>query len=337
MSNFMTKLQSFGIANKKMDNPQFFQIFYYKNLRKGMGLTIGNCLRRTLLSCVPGYAIRSCTIDGVQHEFSAIDGIKESAQELIMNLKKVVFSGQEREVFAELSVNKAGDVYADSIVGSNVDVVNKDLYICSVSKSFDLKIRMQIEKSVGIILSSDVKDGEFEIGSIVCDSFFSPIEHVNFEVVEKEGYQDFEELKLSILTNGSISAEEAHQFALNVISEEFSKGTLKFEETKSNYVYDHKAQVKNAKINITPRHLDLKIEDLELSNRVISCLKSNNVYYVGQLVQCTEDDLMKHPNFGKNSLKLLTEKLTTLGLTLGMEVNWQVPADDKLFDDGFVI
>ena len=315
--SYLSKLESIGIAFKNLEDENYKKTFHYSRLKKGMGLTIGNALRRVLLGHIPGYAIRSISIQGIQHEFNSIPGMKEDVQEFIMNLRKIVFKGSVPSSKAVLQINKSGVVTAKDVKGVNLDIVNKELYICNISSKTSqiFKIEMFIEKKVGIICARDAKDMLIESGSIVCDSFFSPVVHVNFVIDELDS--EYENLEISITTNGSVTPEFAFNFALDVLKEQlFKNSAKKIEIEKSNVVMERE-------VNLIASKLSMKIEDLpDVSNRALNCLHEMGVKYVGDLVKLTEKKLMDKPNFGKNSLSQLKEKLSMIGLKFDMNVKF---------------
>lgn len=313
-AEYLSKIRSLGLKEAQLADPNFNAIIEYAGLKPGMGLTVGNALRRVLLSSIAGYAIRNVTISGVQHEFSSIPGVKEDAQQLIMNLKKIVFKGEISKTKIALNVMGGCIVTGKNLSCSNVEVVNQDAYICALDKGFNLKLEMTLEKSVGIKLSSEVKDYDIELGAIACDSFFSPIESVNFEVVAREdGYED---LRLQIVTNGSISSQEAFDHALSLLQDQLGKHSAE-NNTKQTVAI----ATGTKRLDVLSPNLFLKIEDLpDMSVRILRCLKLLGVVYVGDLVKMSSKTLMKEPNFGENSLNKLMEKLAPMGLSLDMEI-----------------
>lgn len=313
MSDYLSKIKSLGLKEQALKDENFTALIEYSNLKPGMGTTIGNALRRVLLGHVPGYAIRCVNIAGIQHEFSAIAGVKEDAQQVIMNLKKVVFKGEISKAKVSIATVKSGIVTAADIQCSNVQVVNPDVYICSLSEGFQLKLEITIEKGVGVSLATQMKDYEIEIGAIACDAFFNPIESVNFEIQPLEGGN--ENLQLHIVTNGSIKPIDAFKYALNLVIEQFSKQDLCEIDSKICKT------AKTKKVDVLNPNLFLKIEDLpEIPTRAVKCLKMLGAVFVGDLVRLSKETLMNEPNFGENSLNKLSEKLATIGLSLGMDI-----------------
>lgn len=320
MSDYLSKIKSLGLQEQNLADENFSAVITYENLKRSMGVTIGNALRRVLLSSVPGYAIRSVTIVGAQHEFTSIPGLKEDAQQLLMNLKKLIFKGDISKTKASLNLVGPCNITGADVTCSNIHVVNPDLYLGSLDKGFNLKLEMNIEKGIGIKLANQVKDYEVDLGSIVCDSFFSPIVNVNFEVQEHET-DPYEDLKLHIVTNGSITPKDAFEYALGLLMEQLGKNgkgaAIESDEQPSN-------SVNLKRVDILSPNLFLRVEDLpDISTRTLRCLKLLGIVYVGDLVKISKETLMNEPNFGENSLNKLLEKLSSMGLGLGMDLpNW---------------
>lgn len=316
MSNYLSKIKYFGLEEQHLVDENFSAVIEYSNIKLGMGNTIGNSLRRVLLSSVPGYAIKNVTIAGIQHEFTAIPGVKEDAQRLIMNLKKVIFKGDISKSKATILFSGPGEVRASDISCSNISVVNPDLYICSIDKGFNLKAELFVEKGCGVKLTSTSKDYEIEIGSILCDAFFSPIVSVNFEVIENES-SNSESLHIHIVTNGSIAPKDAFKYALELFMDQLSKNAYA-EKEKDEISLEEK---KEASVQTLSPNLFLRIDDLpDLPTRTLRCLKMLGVVYVGDVVKLTRERLMNEPNFGENSLNKLIEKLEAMELSLGMNI-----------------
>jgi DNA-directed RNA polymerase subunit alpha len=323
MGEYLSKIKALGLREQNLNDENFRDIIQYTRIKRGMGVTIGNALRRILLRNIPGYGMRYVNIFGIAHEFCSIPGVKEDAQELIMNLKKVVFKGEISKAKASLNLVGPLIVKAGDITCSNISVVNPELVICALDKGFNLKLEMHLEKNSGIkLISKTQKDDDIELNAIPCDAFFSPIENVNFNVSEYEA-EDYEDLELEILTNGSISAKDAFQYAYNLFVNQLAKcGELSGEVKQS-------VSANNSKrMEVLSPNLFLKIEDLpDISTRTLRCLKLLGVVFVGDLVKMSKEALMNEPNFGENSLNRLLEKLGSMGLTLDMNIpNW--PPED---------
>lgn len=315
MMEYLSKIKSLGLNEQNMLDENYSAVIKYENLKSGMGVTIGNSLRRVLLSHIAGYGIRSVTISGVQHEFSVIPGLKEDVQQLIMNLKKLVFKGEISKTKANLNIVGPCVIKGSDIGCANISVVNPELYIGSLDKGFNLKLEMSLEKSTGIKLANNIKDYEIELGAIACDAFFSPIVSVNFEsnTHEADGYED---LNIHIVTDGSITPHAAFEAALGMFMEQLNKHTNTNISTAPSY---NQPAIK--RVDVLSPNLFLRVEDLpDISTRTLRCLKLLGIVYIGDLVKVSKETLMNEPNFGENSLNKLVEKLNAMGLTLGMDI-----------------
>lgn len=333
--------KNLGEVYKNRSDVNFSKEFSYK-VKKNMGVTIGNALRRTLLGQVSGYAIRYFNISNVNHEFSNISGMYESVQTLIMNLRKVVFKNLSEDPitkgYAFLRIKDIeGAIDSSFITSSDFVVVNKNVHLCSLTTDVELNIEMYIERGIGHVLSSNVSASEYERDVIICDSFFSPIEEVNYSVESIENNTCEEELFVSILTNGSVSPDEAMDQAIIIWRDELTKISnkiIEIPEDENEYIGSSYKPIK-----VHNAYLDARIKSIpDVSARIASCLDALNVEYVGQLVTMTEDDLLSKPNFGRGSLKDLIRILNNIGLSLGMTLdNWKCPDSKNHSDEESVL
>jgi DNA-directed RNA polymerase subunit alpha len=299
--------------------------FEFRPLEPGYGITIGNSLRRILLSSLEGFAITSIKIEGVDHEFSTIKGVVEDVSEIILNLKQVRFKRVVDEVDHEkVQVNvggsntfKAGDL---NKVISGFKVLNTDLVICHLEPSVKLHIELNINKGRGYIPSEENKSTTGEIGIIAIDSIFTPIKNVKYSVenFRVEQKTDYEKLIFEIQTDGSIHPKDALKEAAKILIYHFmlfsdEKITLDSDEKNANEEFDeevlHMRQL-----------LKTKLVDLDLSVRALNCLKAAEVETLGDLVKFNKNDLLKFRNFGKKSLTELDELLEGMNLNFGMDV-----------------
>ncbi len=300
--------------------------FEFRPLEPGYGLTVGNALRRVLLSSLEGFAISSVKIGGVDHEFSAIDGVKEDVVEIILNLKQIRFKKQiddaENEE-ANISISnqtvvKAGDL-AKFI--SNFQILNPDLVICNLTKSTKLNFNLSIKKGRGFVISNENKFDDAPIGTIFTDSVFTPIKNVKYYVEDfrVEQKTDYEKLVLDIETDGSIHPKDALTEAAKILIHHFmlfsnERISIKDEYASSIDEYDeqslHMRQL-----------LKMKLVDLDLSVRALNCLKAAEVDTLGDLVTYNRSDLMKFRNFGKKSLTELDELVEAKGVQFGMDLS----------------
>ncbi|KFB69179.1 DNA-directed RNA polymerase subunit alpha [Candidatus Accumulibacter vicinus] len=288
---------------------------------RGYGHTLGNALRRILLSSMPGYAPTEVSIEGVLHEYSTIDGVQEDVVDILLNLKGVVFKLHNREeVILQLRKEGKGVVRAADInVSHDVEIINPEHVIAHLSAGGKLAMEMKIERSRGYVagnLREIGGDGSKNIGKLVLDASFSPVRRVSYAVesARVEQRTDLDKLIMDIETNGAIDPEEAIRTAARILMEQLSvfadlAGTaLPIEYQKT--------------VQVDPLLLR-PVDDLELTVRSANCLKAENIYYIGDLIQRTENELLKTPNLGRKSLNEIKEVLAARGLTLGMKLeNW---------------
>ncbi|MDR1276446.1 MAG: DNA-directed RNA polymerase subunit alpha [Candidatus Accumulibacter sp.] len=287
---------------------------------RGYGHTLGNALRRILLSSMPGFAATEVTIDGVLHEYSTIDGVQEDVVDILLNLKGVVFKLHSRNE-ATLRLRKSGEsvVRAEDIeVTHDVEIVNPDHVIAHLSAGGNLSMELKVEKGRGYVPGNLHKliDGTKNIGKLVLDASFSPVRHVSYSVesARVEQRTDLDKLIMEIETNGVIEPETAIRMAARILMEQLSI----FADLEGTAVPIERQKP----IQVDPLLLRL-VDDLELTVRSANCLKAENIYYIGDLIQRTENELLKTPNLGRKSLNEIKEVLAARGLTLGMKLeNW---------------
>ena len=291
--------------------------FTVEPLEKGFGVTLGNALRRTLLSALPGAAVTSIKIDGVQHEFSTIKGVKEDVAEIILNLKGLsVKTSSTDETFKKmlhLSHKGAGVITAGMInPDDEVEVLNPDMYICTLESDADLEMDICIGRGRGYVLADKNKDQSAPIGTIATDSNFTPIRKVNFEVQSTRVGQniDYDKLVIEVTTNGSLSAKEIISLAAKLVNDHLSL----FIELVENMA--NQSLLVSSKEDKVIKLLGMSIEDMDLSVRSYNCLKRANINTVEDLTKKTEDDMLKVKNLGRKSLDEVINKLTGYGLSL---------------------
>jgi DNA-directed RNA polymerase subunit alpha len=287
---------------------------------RGYGHTLGNALRRILLSSMPGYAITQVKIDGVLHEYSAIEGVQEDVVDILLNLKGISLKMHNRtETTLRLSKQGKGAVTAGDIESSHdVEILNPEHVIAHMTGNGALNIEIKIEQGRGYqpVASRRMEDEENAIGTIMMDASFSPVRRVSYAVesARVEQRTDLDKLVMDIETNGVIEPEEAVRYAARILMDQLGvfadlKGTPAIAETPRAPVIDP--------ILLRP------VDDLELTVRSANCLKAENIYYIGDLIQRTENELLKTPNLGRKSLNEIKDVLASKGLTLGMRLdNW---------------
>jgi DNA-directed RNA polymerase subunit alpha len=294
---------------------------------RGYGHTLGNALRRILLSSMPGYAATEVSIDGVLHEYSTIDGVQEDVVDILLNLKGVVFKLHNREeAVLQLSKEGEGVVRAgDIVVSHDVEIINPEHVIAHLSSGGKLSLEIKIEKNRGYIPGNlrQLADGGKSIGKLVLDASFSPVRRVSYfvESARVEQRTDLDKLIMEIETNGVIEPEEAIRNAARILMEQLSV-FADLEGTALPIEHQKLAQVDPLLLR--------PVDDLELTVRSANCLKAENIYYIGDLIQRTENELLKTPNLGRKSLNEIKEVLAARGLILGMKLeNWPPAGLDK--------
>ncbi|NTW49587.1 MAG: DNA-directed RNA polymerase subunit alpha [Chlorobiales bacterium] len=297
--------------------------FVAQPLERGYGVTIGNAMRRVLLSSLPGTAITGVKIDGVLHEFSSIDGVKEDVPDIILNLKQVRFrSISKRNATVSLVLKGSKNFVAGDIQSPEGDfeVLNPDQHIATLNKDATLKIDLYVGRGRGYVPSEDNKPEGMPIGFISVDSIFTPIRNVRYSIENTRVGQrtDYEKLVLEVQTDGSIAPDEAVSMAGKIINEHirlFSQFTPTQEEE-----VEEEVQLEDEEFENMRKLLQTRIEDLELSVRSHNCLRSAEIESLGQLVSKREEELLGFKNFGKKSLAELKELLEVKNLHFGMDV-----------------
>jgi DNA-directed RNA polymerase subunit alpha len=293
--------------------------FVAEPFETGYGHTVGNSVRRVLLSSLEGAAITSIKIDGAMHEFTTVDGVVEDVTDIVLNLKKVLFKAHSREPQTLLlSVNKEGDVTAGDIeLNQNVELVNPKQYICTLDKKKKFEMELEVKVGRGFCPGDENKKPNQAIGVIAIDSLFSPVTRVRYAVESARVGQrtDYDRLILEIWTDGRISPDDALTQASAILQHHldvfvgYDKNAVEFEE-----VVDKQDEEKTK----LKKLLAMSVNEIELSVRAANCLNNANITTVGQLAMKSEAEMLKYRNFGKKSLNEIKEKLATLGLTLGM-------------------
>ena len=296
----------------KLDNDNMYAKFVCEPLERGYGITLGNSLRRILLSSLPGAAITSIKVDGIQHEFSTIPGIVEDVVEIILNLKNVrlkIFDNEVKNL--RIDVDEEGEVTAASIVGdANVEVLNPDLHICTIAEGGSLHMELTANRGRGYNPSVKNKNPDQPIGVIAIDSIYTPVKKVNFYVENTRVGQitDFDKLTIELWTDGSLLPDEALSLAAKVMNEHLALFIDLSEATKNTEIMVEKEESKKEKV------LETTIEELDLSVRSYNCLKRAGIINVEDLTNKTEEEMMKVRNLGRKSLEEVTNKLHSLGL-----------------------
>ncbi len=305
-------------------------------LERGFGLTLGNALRRVLLSSLQGAAITSVQIDNVLHEFSSVAGVREDVTDIVLNLKGVAISMEvEGPKRVSISAKGPGVVTAGDISETaGIEILNKDHVICHLDEGASLFMELTVETGKGYVAADKNRPEDAPIGLIPIDAIFSPIRKVSYDVQPtREGQVlDYDKLTLKIETDGSVTPEDAVAFAARILQDQLSI-FVNFEEPEA----AGRAEEEDD-LEFNPLLLK-KVDELELSVRSANCLKNDNIVYIGDLIQKTEAEMLRTPNFGRKSLNEIKEVLTSMGLHLGMDiVDW--PPDNieelaKKYEDHF--
>ena len=305
-------------------------------LERGFGLTLGNALRRVLLGSLQGAAITSVQIDNVLHEFSSVVGVREDVTDIVLNLKGVAIN-MEVEGPKRVAINAKGPgvVTAGDIVETNgIEIMNKDHVICHLDEGASVFMELTVETGKGYVPADKNRPEDAPIGLISVDALFSPIKKVSYKVEPtREGQVlDYDKLTLSVETDGSVSPEDAIAYAARILKDQLSI-FVNFDEPEAATRADEEDD-----LEFNPLLLK-KVDELELSVRSANCLKNDNIVYIGDLIQKTEAEMLRTPNFGRKSLNEIKEVLTTMGLHLGMDIiDW--PPENiedlaKKFEDHF--
>ena len=289
-------------------------------LEKGYGLTIGNSLRRIMLSSIRGSAVTAIQIDGVLHEFSSIKGVREDVTDIVLNVKSLALkSYSEGPKKLILDASGPGEIKANKILENpNIEILNPDFTICNLDEGTKFHMELTVNSGKGYVPANLNKIKDPPLGLIAIDSLFSPVKKVSYSVsTAREGKAlDYDKLTLEIETNGSIAADDALAYAARIFQDQLSM-FINFDEPKEAIPQQKPVEPEFNK------NLLKKVDELELSVRSMNCLKNDNIIYIGDLVQKTESEMLRTPNFGRKSLNEIKEVLGSMSLYLGMEVpNW---------------
>ena len=286
-------------------------------LERGFGMTLGNAIRRILLSSLQGAAVTALQIDGVLHEFSSIAGVREDVTDIVLNIKQLALrmhgEGPKRMV---LTATGPGEVRASQIqVGHDIEVMNPDLVICTLDDGIKLGMEFTVNLGKGYVPAAANRPEDAPIGLIPIDAIYSPVRRVSYKVEPTRVGQvtDYDKLLLTVETNGAVSPEDAVALAARILQDQLQL-FINFDEPRP--VRTEEPQ-DDLPFN---RNLLRKVDELELSVRSANCLKNDNIVYIGDLVQKTEQEMLRTPNFGRKSLNEIKEVLTSMGLSLGMNV-----------------
>jgi len=309
--------------------------FVCEPLERGFGITIGNALRRIILSSLYGAAIVSVKFDAVMHEFSVIEGVLEDISEITLNLKEVrlrLSDNEPRTIRIDAQGPKdvkAGDIISDD---GKCEVLNPELHIVTLSEKADLKMSMTVKIGKGYSLAEVNKDQDAPVGTIPVDSVFSPIKRVSYVVGNARVGQktDYDKLTMEVWTDGSVKSEDAVAYAAKILKEQMSI-FINFDEQLEPEPEKKSGETQKPKFN---ENLYRSVEELELSVRSANCLKNANILKIYQLVSKTEGEMLKTKNFGRKSLNEIKEVLNEMGLSLGMKLEGFIPPEEDTEEEG---
>ncbi len=305
-------------------------------LERGFGVTLGNALRRVLLSSLQGAAVNSVQIDGVLHEFSSISGVREDVTDMVLNIKEIALrmhvEGPKRLI---LRKEGPGSVTAGDIEETaDIEILNPDHVLCTLDEDADIRMEFTVSVGKGYVPADRNRPEDAPIGLIPVDSLYSPVKRVSYKVENTREGQilDYDKLTMTLETDGSVSAEDAVAFAARILQDQL--------QTFINFEEPQKAEVQEVQPELEFNAALLKkVDELELSVRSANCLKNDNIVYIGDLIQKSEGEMLRTPNFGRKSLNEIKEVLAQMGLHLGMEVpNWPPENIDDLakrFEDQY--
>ncbi|MCD2177795.1 DNA-directed RNA polymerase subunit alpha [Rhizobium sp. C1] len=286
-------------------------------LERGFGLTLGNALRRVLLSSLRGAAVTAVQIDGVLHEFSSIPGVREDVTDIVLNIKEIAIK-MEGDDAKRMVVRKQGPgtvTAGDIQTVGDIEILNPDHVICTLDEGAEIRMEFTVNNGKGYVPADRNRAEDAPIGLIPVDSLYSPIKKVSYKVENtREGQVlDYDKLTMTIETNGSVTGEDAIAFAARILQDQLSV-FVNFDEPQKEAEEDTVTE-----LAFNPALLK-KVDELELSVRSANCLKNDNIVYIGDLIQKTEAEMLRTPNFGRKSLNEIKEVLASMGLHLGMEV-----------------
>ena len=317
-----------GLEKKSGGDGKRKATFVAEPLERGFGLTLGNALRRVLLSSLQGAAVTSIKIENVLHEFSSLAGVREDVTDIVLNVKQIALKMEgEGPKRLQLSVTGPAEVKAGDIaVSGDIEVMNPDLVICHLDDGATLNMELTADTGKGYVPAVANRPADAPIGLIPVDALYSPVRQVSYKVDPTRVRQDldYDKLTLSVETDGTISPEDALAYAARILQDQLTL-FVHFDDSAMSQASSvgHAApataetQTDTQQIN---RYLLKKVDELELSVRSANCLKNDNIIYIGDLVQKTEAEMLRTPNFGRKSLNEIKEVLSSMGLRLGMEI-----------------
>ena len=318
--NWQTLIKPKQLSVEPGDDPKRIATVVAEPLERGFGLTLGNALRRVLLSSLQGAAVTSMQIEGVLHEFSSIPGVLEDVTDIVLNVKSIDLRMYgEGPKHMRLRAAGPGEVRAGAIdTGHDIDIMNPDLVICTLESGVRIAMDLTVENGKGYVPATQNRPEDAPIGLIPVDALFSPVRKVSYRVENTRVGQvtDYDRLALRVETNGAVTPEDAVALAARILQDQLQL-FINFEEPRH-----PSEEIRPSELPFN-KNLLRKVDELELSVRSANCLKNDNIVYIGDLVQKSEAEMLRTPNFGRKSLNEIKEVLAQMGLHLGMEIpNW---------------
>ena len=315
--NWQTLIKPKALSVEPGDDPARAATVTAEPLERGFGLTLGNALRRVLLSSLQGAAVTSMQIEGVLHEFSSLPGVLEDVTDVVLNVKSIGLrmhgEGPKR---VRLRASGPGEVRAGTIeTGHDIEIMNKELVLCTLDQGATLSMEFTVETGKGYVAATTSRAEDAPIGLIPVDALFSPVRKVSYKVDNSRVGQktDYDRLTMQVETNGAVTPEDAVALAARILQDQLQL-FINFEEPS---LAQEESKTAEPPFN---KNLLRKVDELELSVRSANCLKNDNIVYIGDLVQKTEPEMLRTPNFGRKSLNEIKAVLAEMGLHLGMEV-----------------
>jgi len=318
--NWQTLIKPKQLAVEPGEDPKRVATVVAEPLERGFGLTLGNALRRVLLSSLQGAAVTAMQIEGVLHEFSSIPGVLEDVTDIVLNVKSIdlrMYGDAPKKM--RLRANGPGEVRAGAIeTGHDIDIMNANLVICTLDAGAKITMELTVELGKGYVPATQNRPEDAPIGLIPVDALFSPVRKVSYRVENTRVGQvtDYDRLALRVETNGAITPEDSVALAARILQDQLQL-FINFEEPRH-----PSEEIRQSELPFN-KNLLRKVDELELSVRSANCLKNDNIVYIGDLVQKSEAEMLRTPNFGRKSLNEIKEVLAQMGLHLGMEItNW---------------
>ncbi len=325
IKNWQELKKPHGLEMKAGGDPKRKATFLAEPLERGFGLTLGNALRRVLLSSLQGAAITSIKIENVLHEFSSLAGVREDVTDIVLNVKQISLSMEgEGPKRLQLSATGPAEVKAGDIaVSGDISILNPNLVICHLDEGATLNMELTADTGKGYVPAVANRPIDAPIGLIPVDSLYSPIAQVSYKVDKTRVGQelDYDKLALTLETDGTVTPEDAIAYAARILQDQLQL-FVHFEESlaAANQAGQAAQSQEESDANQLNRYLLKKVDELELSVRSANCLKTDNIIYIGDLVQKTEAEMLRTPNFGRKSLNEIKEVLSSMGLRLGMDI-----------------